>query len=86
MKTYQDNDTLDVPGHPRVVFTPGHTYGHCSFHLGDRDTLIAGDVIVATDPYVQQPGPRMVCRAATADVGQNRRSLTGWPSCRPARS
>ena len=75
VKTFADHDTLDVPGHPRVVFTPGHTYGHCSLHLGDRDCLIAGDVIVQTDPYVQQPGPRMVCRAATADVAQNRRSL-----------
>ena len=75
VRTYQDRDTLDVPGHPQVVFTPGHTHGHCSLHLPDRDVLIAGDAIVETDPYVQQPGPRMVCRAATADVGQNRRSL-----------
>ena len=50
VKTFADHDTLDVPGHPRVVFTPGHTYGHCSLHLADRDCLIAGDVIVQTDP------------------------------------
>ncbi len=73
--TYRDNDTLDVPGHPTVVFTPGHTYGHCSLHLPDRETVIAGDAIVQTDPYTQTPGPRMVCRAATANVEQNRRSL-----------
>ena len=73
--TYQDGDTLDVPGHPTVVFTPGHTYGHCALHLPDRDVLFAGDAIVAVDPYVRQPGPRMVCRAATANVEQNRRSL-----------
>ena len=75
VKAYQDNDVLDVPGSPRVVFTPGHTYGHCSLLLADRDCLIAGDAIVAVDPYVRQPGPRMVCRAATANVEQNRRSL-----------
>ena len=75
VRTYADHDTLDVPGHPKVVFTPGHTYGHCSLHLEGRDCLIAGDAIVQIDPYVQQPGPRMVCRAATADVAQNRRSL-----------
>ena len=75
VKAYADGDTLDVPGSPRVVFTPGHTYGHCSLHVEGRDVLLAGDAIVATDPYVQRPGPRMVCRAATADVGQNRRSL-----------
>ena len=25
--------TLDVPGSPEVVPTPGHTYGHCALHL-----------------------------------------------------
>ncbi len=73
--TYQDNDELNVPGHPKIVFTPGHTYGHCSLYLPDRNTLIAGDAIVETDPYTQKPGPRMVCRAATANVEQNRHSL-----------
>ena len=31
------------PGRPRVVFTPGHTYGHCALHLPDRDVLLTGD-------------------------------------------
>ncbi len=75
VRTYQDHDTLNVPGHPKIVFTPGHTYGHCSLHLPDRDVLIAGDAIVETDPYTQKPGPRIVCRADTADVEQNRHSL-----------
>src|SRR5215213_7021252 len=37
-----ENGTLPVPGSPRVVFSPGHTLGHCALHLPDRDTLIAG--------------------------------------------
>ena len=29
---------LPVPGSPHVVFTPGHTLGHCALHFPDRDT------------------------------------------------
>jgi glyoxylase-like metal-dependent hydrolase (beta-lactamase superfamily II) len=59
--------TLDVPGAPRVVFCPGHTYGHCALHLPDRDTLIAGDAIVTLDPYTGEKGPQIVAGAATAN-------------------
>jgi glyoxylase-like metal-dependent hydrolase (beta-lactamase superfamily II) len=60
--------SLDVPGSPQVVFCPGHTLGHCAFHLPDRDVLIAGDAIVELDPYTGLRGPRIVSRAATADT------------------
>jgi glyoxylase-like metal-dependent hydrolase (beta-lactamase superfamily II) len=63
---------LPVPGRPRVVFTPGHTLGHCALHFEDRDALIAGDAVVTLDPYTGTPGPRLVARAATAD---SRRAL-----------
>ena len=66
---------LPVPGSPHVVFTPGHTFGHCSLHFPDRDAVIAGDAIVMLDPYTARKGPRMVARAATADVSLNDRSL-----------
>jgi glyoxylase-like metal-dependent hydrolase (beta-lactamase superfamily II) len=67
--------TLPVPGAPRVVFCPGHTLGHCALHFPDRDALIAGDAIVMLDPYTARRGPRLVARAATADVERNLRSL-----------
>jgi glyoxylase-like metal-dependent hydrolase (beta-lactamase superfamily II) len=63
----QDAGTLDVPGSPTVVFTPGHTLGHCALHFADRDALIAGDAIVNLDPYTGDSGPRLVSGAATAD-------------------
>ncbi|MDP8911891.1 MAG: MBL fold metallo-hydrolase, partial [Actinomycetota bacterium] len=50
VRTYADG-VLPVPGSPRVVFTPGHTLGHCALHLPDRDVVIAGDAIVMLDPY-----------------------------------
>jgi glyoxylase-like metal-dependent hydrolase (beta-lactamase superfamily II) len=72
---YGDDDALDVPGHPRVVFCPGHTYGHCGLHLSDRDALLVGDAFVMLDPYTGRRGPRVVARAATADSEQARASL-----------
>jgi glyoxylase-like metal-dependent hydrolase (beta-lactamase superfamily II) len=66
---------LPVPGAPRVLFTPGHTLGHCALHLPDRDTVIAGDAIVTLDPYTARRGPRLVARAATVDSERNTASL-----------
>jgi glyoxylase-like metal-dependent hydrolase (beta-lactamase superfamily II) len=65
----------DVPGRPRVVFTPGHTHGHCAVHLPDRDVVFPGDAWVTRDPYTGLEGPRLVARSATNDVAQNLRSV-----------
>src|SRR5215207_1114271 len=75
-KTFDDGDVLDdAPGAPRIVFTPGHSFGHCAIHLPDRGVVFSGDAIVTRDPYTGLTGPRLVARAATADVEQNLRSL-----------
>ena len=66
---------LDVPGSPRVIFTPGHTVGHCALHFPDRDAVVAGDAIVMLDPYTGASGPRIVAGAATADSEWALRSL-----------
>ena len=68
VSTFSDG-TLDVPGSPRVIRSPGHTFGHCAFHLPDRDALIAGDAIVMLDPYTGGTGPQIVAGAATAHSG-----------------
>jgi glyoxylase-like metal-dependent hydrolase (beta-lactamase superfamily II) len=68
VSTFADG-TLDVPGNPRVIRSPGHTFGHCAFHLPDRDVLIAGDAIVTLDPYTGGTGPQIVAGAATAHSG-----------------
>jgi glyoxylase-like metal-dependent hydrolase (beta-lactamase superfamily II) len=71
----EDAGTLPVPGSPRVVFCPGHTLGHCALHYPDRDALIVGDAIVMLDPYTAKRGPRLVARAAVADVERNLATL-----------
>jgi glyoxylase-like metal-dependent hydrolase (beta-lactamase superfamily II) len=66
-RAYGSTDRLDVPGQPQVVFTPGHTHGHCSLLFEDRGALIAGDAFVMLDPYTGRSGPCVVAGAATAD-------------------
>jgi glyoxylase-like metal-dependent hydrolase (beta-lactamase superfamily II) len=42
-------ETLDLPGQPRVVATPGHTAGHRSVVLSERGVLFTGDALVNFD-------------------------------------
>jgi glyoxylase-like metal-dependent hydrolase (beta-lactamase superfamily II) len=67
--------TLPVPGEPHVIFSPGHTLGHCALHFPDRDVLIAGDAVVMLDPYTARQGPCIVAGAATADSERNLQTL-----------
>jgi glyoxylase-like metal-dependent hydrolase (beta-lactamase superfamily II) len=73
--TYVDGQQLDVPGRPRVIFTPGHTHGHCALLFEDRGVLIAGDAFVTYNPYTGSAGPQIVSGAATADSEQALGSL-----------
>ena len=68
-------EVLDVPGHPRVVFTPGHTFGHCALSLPDVDAVLSGDALVTFNPYTGGDGPQIVSGAATADSAQALASL-----------
>lgn len=74
VERYSDG-SLPVPGSPRVVFTPGHTLGHCSLHFPERDALIAGDAVVTFNPYLAAHGPQIVAGAATVDSERALRSL-----------
>jgi glyoxylase-like metal-dependent hydrolase (beta-lactamase superfamily II) len=75
VRRYGDEGTLDVPGSPQIVYTPGHTLGHCSLHFPDRNVVIAGDALVTFNPYTNETGPQLVARAATADSERALRSL-----------
>ena len=75
LESRYDGEVLDVPGRPRVIFTPGHTDGHCALHLPDAGAVITADALVTLDPYTAKRGPRLVARAATKDVERNLASL-----------
>jgi glyoxylase-like metal-dependent hydrolase (beta-lactamase superfamily II) len=41
--------TLDLPGQPHVIHTPGHTAGHYSVALPERGVLLSGDALTTLD-------------------------------------
>jgi len=75
LRTWNPGTTADIPGRPRIVYTPGHTFGHCALHFPDRDTVISGDALVTLDPYTGVTGPQIVSGAATADSVEAMRTL-----------
>ena len=70
-----DDSPLDVPGRPVPVPTPGHTSGHCSFHLPDRGTVITGDALVNHNLLTGRSGPRLMPRIFSHDWEQAAVSL-----------
>ncbi len=75
VRPFDSDDALDVPGHPRVVPTPGHTAGHVCLALADQGILITGDALVTTDPLTGRTGPRLIHDALNGDPAQTRRAL-----------
>jgi glyoxylase-like metal-dependent hydrolase (beta-lactamase superfamily II) len=55
VETFEEAGALDVPGRPVPVATPGHTSGHCSFHLPEHGVLVAGDALVTVDLLRRRP-------------------------------
>jgi glyoxylase-like metal-dependent hydrolase (beta-lactamase superfamily II) len=43
------DQTLNLPGQPRIIQTPGHTPGHYSVLLEERGVLFTGDALVNFD-------------------------------------
>ncbi|MEV0175524.1 MBL fold metallo-hydrolase [Streptomyces sp. NPDC050803] len=51
---------LDLPGTPVPVHTPGHTKGHCAYHLPECGILITGDALVTAHPTSRVSGPQLL--------------------------
>jgi glyoxylase-like metal-dependent hydrolase (beta-lactamase superfamily II) len=51
---------LDLPGGPVPVHTPGHTDGHCVYHLPDAGIVISGDALVSGHPTSRIRGPQLL--------------------------
>jgi glyoxylase-like metal-dependent hydrolase (beta-lactamase superfamily II) len=66
---------LDVPGRLVPVPTPGHTSGHCTFHLPDRGVLIAGDALITAHPASRTSGPQLCPRMFNHDEAAAMTSL-----------
>ncbi|GAA3021553.1 MBL fold metallo-hydrolase [Streptomyces fulvorobeus] len=51
---------LDLPGAPIPIHTPGHTLGHCVYHLPNSGVLVSGDALVTGHPTSQLTGPQLL--------------------------
>ncbi|MFE1326930.1 MBL fold metallo-hydrolase [Streptomyces sp. NPDC058735] len=51
---------LDLPGRPVPVRTPGHTDGHCAYHLPGAGVVISGDALVSGHPTARTGGPQLL--------------------------
>lgn len=54
-----DGQSFDLPGHPQVIATAGHTAGHYSVHLPDLGVLFAGDALMNFDYATGEQGPKL---------------------------
>ena len=51
---------LDLPGRPVPVPTPGHTSGHCCYHLPAAGVIVTGDTLVTAHPTSKTLGPQLL--------------------------
>jgi glyoxylase-like metal-dependent hydrolase (beta-lactamase superfamily II) len=72
---YPHGGPLDVPGHPVAVHTPGHTSGHCAFHLLERGVLMAGDAVMTEHALVKKSGLQLMPDVLNTDSARARDSL-----------
>jgi glyoxylase-like metal-dependent hydrolase (beta-lactamase superfamily II) len=61
--TFDGDETLDVPGHPRAIHTPGHTTGHTVFYVESSGALLLGDLLCTLNPLTGGRGPQLLPQA-----------------------
>lgn len=56
--TVVDGETLDLPGSPRIVHTPGHSPGSIAVHSAAVDALFVGDAMTTRHVLTGSEGPQ----------------------------
>jgi glyoxylase-like metal-dependent hydrolase (beta-lactamase superfamily II) len=56
--TFTGDETLDLPGSPRVIHAPGHTPGSVAVHVPLVDSLFVGDAMTTGHVLTGERGPR----------------------------
>jgi len=76
LMTFSNGESLDVPGNPLVIHTPGHTAGEVVFYLPERNVLFSGDTLVTRDLMSGKHGkPQVTHPLLNNDFKQAHRSL-----------
>ncbi|MGV9914669.1 MBL fold metallo-hydrolase [Streptomyces tendae] len=75
---FPSSGALDLPGTPVPVHTPGHTLGHCAYHLPDSGILITGDALVTAHPTSRTGGPQLLPAMFHTDRARAQASLSAF--------
>ena len=75
VQTFSDGDELDVPGRPKVVYTPGHSPGHCALHVPAEGSAFTGDALCGWNVVTGEQGPTLPPREFSNSMAQARASL-----------
>jgi glyoxylase-like metal-dependent hydrolase (beta-lactamase superfamily II) len=70
-----DGMPLDIPGGLVPVPTPGHTSGHCAYHLPERGVLLVGDAFANGHAVSAREGPQMMPAFFDHDRARAKESL-----------
>jgi glyoxylase-like metal-dependent hydrolase (beta-lactamase superfamily II) len=65
--TFDAGTTLDVPGAPTIIHTPGHTFGSVSLHAAGLDAMLVGDAIATYSVTTGAVGPQIAAFSADPD-------------------
>lgn len=74
-ETFTSDDVLDVPGSPRVIATPGHTPGHCSFLFESHGALFVGDELCTWNWLTGRVGAQVMPTVVNTSTDQCFESL-----------
>jgi glyoxylase-like metal-dependent hydrolase (beta-lactamase superfamily II) len=75
VSVFDDGETIDVPGRPRVVHAPGHTAGSCAIWFEPQLALVTGDALATRNPLTGRVGPQIGPDGLNRDSEQALRSL-----------
>ncbi len=74
-ETFAGGDVLDVPGRPRVIHTPGHTFGHCALLFEEQNALFVGDALCMHPDLTRREGAGLMPRFFNEDDDAAQASL-----------
>lgn len=57
LRTFGTDQTLDVPGSPRIIGTPGHTPGSVTVHVPALGAVMVGDALTTRHVLTGARGP-----------------------------
>lgn len=76
VETLRGGETLDLPGDPRIIHTPGHSPGSIAIHSPAVDALFVGDAMTTRHVLTGKTGPQPA--PFTLDEAMALRSLENW--------